>query len=318
MKFLLNICLLACSFSLTAQTPQAVESYFNFFNNQHVAVNNLAMQYLQYSVHSTDMALVEGKRQAVVEQLNKSITEVEAMPELSSEDNLKATALEVFRSFLNSFKMDFVEVMQLKAVSQNSYESMETYFESRKEAEKKVDEAANQYLVAQKAFAEKHAIQLQMAEENKDVQDLNRLNSYHQAVFMRYFKVMMRNNDFMQALNEQDIEKIAAMRQKLVEESAQSLKSLQQMPAFKDETIYKNSAIALVEKVSELAKTDYSKLENIMKKPDADRTQEDVTAFNDLVQNMQTAVMPLNEATNKQGNELLKLYVPKPRMTKRA
>jgi hypothetical protein len=293
-----------------------VERYFTFFNNQHVAVNNLAMQYLQYSVHSTDMNLIENKRQGVTKQLKESIAAVEAVPNIAADDQLKPTALEVFRSFLSSFEMDFVKVLQLKANSQSSYESMEAYFASRKEAEAKVDEAANRYLEAQKAFAEKHSIQLQLAEENQDVQDLNRLNNYHQAIFMRYFKVLMRNAEFTEALNAQDATAIAEARKVLLTESEAQLKRLEAMPAFQEEAVYKPAAVELVTAIRDLAKTDYLKLEQIMSKAATERTQEDANQFNTLVQGLQTKIMPLNEEANQQGNELLKQYVPKPRMTK--
>ncbi|MEM1327355.1 MAG: hypothetical protein AAGI23_15435 [Bacteroidota bacterium] len=317
MKYLLINFLFLATFNLSAQSAEDIERYFTFFNNQHIAVNNLAMQYLQYSVHSTDMALIENKRQSVIEQLNKSIQEVEAMPTLKDDDQLKPTALEVFRSFLGSFEMDFVEVLQLKANSQSSYESMEAYFQSRKDAEKKVDEAADRYLEAQKAFAEKHDIQLQLAEENQDVQDLNRLNNYHQAIFMRYFKILMRNAEFTEALNTQDATEIAKTRNILLIESEAQLKSLAAMPAFQGESIYKPAAVELITTIRDLAKTDYLTLEQIMHKPGAERTQEDANQFNSIVQGLQTKVMPLNQKANEQGNELLKKYVPKPRMTQR-
>jgi hypothetical protein len=53
-----------------------------------------------------------------------------------------------------------------------------------------------------------------------------------------------------------------------------------------------------------------------MSKAATERTQEDANEFNTLVQGLQTKIMPLNEKANQQGNELLKQYVPKPRMTK--
>ncbi|NJL74457.1 MAG: hypothetical protein HC892_04850 [Saprospiraceae bacterium] len=44
-----------------AQTQEEISNYLDFFNNQHQAVNQLTMSYLQYAVHSDDFAFVEQK-----------------------------------------------------------------------------------------------------------------------------------------------------------------------------------------------------------------------------------------------------------------
>ncbi|MEM0993229.1 MAG: hypothetical protein AAGI49_09340 [Bacteroidota bacterium] len=316
MRKYLSILCCAITLAASAQPMNQVEEYFTFFNNQHVLVNNLAMNYLQYSVHSSDFGLIEKKRQEVIDQLDKSITAVKAIEPLTEDDQLKPTALEVFQSFSASFNMDFVDLMQLKMSSQTSYESMEQYFEARKEAEQKMDEAANRYLEAQKAFAEKHNILLQDAEANGDIQDLNQLNNYHQAIFLKYFKALSRNNEFMNAMNSQDADAIAKARLQLEQDSDETLKVLQNMPAFKDDTAYRDAAIDLVEKLNTLAKGDFKKLEDISKKSPADRTQADVDVFNKTIQSLQTVVPNLNAAVNEKGNELMKKFVPKPRLTK--
>ncbi|MEM9887124.1 MAG: hypothetical protein AAF849_14620 [Bacteroidota bacterium] len=316
MKKYITILCCAWTISLAAQPMNQVEEYFTFFNNQHVLVNNLAMNYLQYSVHSSDFGLIEKKRQEVIEQLNQSIAKIKATAVLTEDDQLKPTALNVFESFLASFNMDFTQLMQLKANSQTSYEAMEKYFQARKAAEQKMEENANLYLQAQKDFAEKHNFILQDAEANSDIQDLNRLNNYHQAIFLKYFKILSRNNEFMNALNSQDAAAIAKARLQLEQDSEANLKVLKEMPAFKEDSAYRDAAIGLVNQLNEIAKGDYQKLENISKKSPADRTQEDVNQFNVLIQKLQTELPALNTAINEKGNELLKKFVPKPRMTK--
>ncbi len=299
-----------------AQTDNVLE-YLNFFNSHHIAVNNVSMDYLQYSVHKEDINEIDGKRQEVVAQLTTSIDQIKQAPAFGEDNSLKEDALKVYQLLLKSFSGDFTELFQLKLQSQTSFEAMEKYFAARKATEKQVEEASKKYLNAQINFAKKYNIELIEAEQNNDVEVLNRLNNYHQSVFLRYFKVNILNNDFMDALNTQDTEKATQVLVKLKSVSAAELKLLEAMPAFDGDDSYKNAAIALVKDIKELSAESYPTLLNILKKPQSELTQEDVEQFNSIIATAQGELPTLNNNVNMAGNNLLKKFVPAPRVGQR-
>lgn len=301
---------------LHAQTENVVE-YLNFFNDHHIAINNVAMAYLQYSVHREDINEIDGKRQEVVAQLTISIDQIKQSPPFGEDNSLKEEALKVYQLLLKSFSGDFSELFQLKLQSQTSFEAMEKYFAARKITEKQVEEASKRYLNAQINFAKKYNVELIEAEQNNDIEVLNRLNNYHQAVFLRYFKVNVLNNDFMDALNMQDTEKATKILIQLKSVSETELKSLQAMPGFDGDESYKNAAIALVQEVKKLSSENYPKMLNILKKPQSELTQEDVKQFNSIIATTQVALPTLNNNVNLAGNDLLKKFVPEPRVGQR-
>lgn len=318
MKFFFGLLFSAISFTLVAQSGSDVNNYLTFFNNQHTAVNNAAMAYLQFSVHSEDLNLIQEKRQTVLNQLNNSIDLIQKAPAFKEEDNsLKDEALNVFQTLRSSFDENPAEMMQLKMQSQTSFDAMESYFNAQKVAQQKMEAASGRYLAAQRAFAEKYNVQLVEADENNDIQDLNRLNNYHQAVLLKYFKVTARNNDFMEAMNSQDLEKAQQVLDELSKDSEAALASLKAMPDFKEDSAYRMAAIELVAAIDDLAKNGYGTMLNLMKKSPTERTQADVDAFNKTATSFQTLIPQLNQKTMEAGNELLKKYVPQPRATKR-
>ncbi len=318
MRLLLSFFLSLIALTAFAQSASDVNNYLTFFNNQHIAVNNAAMAYLQFSVHSEDLNLIQEKRQNVVSQLNNSIELIQKAPAFEQEDNsLKAEALNVFNSLLSSFSENPTELLQLKMQSQNSYEAMEKYFEAQKASEKKMEIASERYLGAQKAFAEKYNVQLVEAADNNDIKDLNQLNNYHQAIFLRYFKVTVRNNDFMEALNGQNFEQAQQALNQLAEDSGAERKSLNAMPDFKQDSTYRMAAVELVEAIDDLANEGYKTMLDLMQKAPTERTQTDVDTFNEVATQFQTIIPQLNQKAMEAGNELLKKYVPKPRATKR-
>lgn len=295
-----------------AQTQEEISNYLDFFNNQHQAVNQLTMSYLQYAVHSDDFAFVEQKRQELIAQLNKSIAALKELKSSNMDDSMQKAALEVYENYLNSFEADFSELLQLKMNSQSSYEAMEKYFEARKLAEQKVDQASNRYNEAFKAFAQKYNIQLMEAEENSAISSLNQLNNYQQTIFLKYYKVVTLNNQFMDALNGQNIAAAKTSQTELLQATEQTLKSLRAMPPFKEDSSYRDAAIKFIELIKSLSKEGYTKMIQMLEKPDTQRTQEDVNQYNNVITQLQEQLPQLDQAVQMASSELLKKFVPKP------
>lgn len=303
--------------SIFAQSSTEITEYLNLFDNQHAAVNNLTMTYLQYSVHSEDYDLIEQKRQELIKQLDASINTIKAVKPLGEDSSLKDEALNVYESIRATFNVDFAELLTLKMQSQNSYDALKKYFEARKIAEQKVDDASDRFLAAQRTFAEKHNIQLIEGDVNSDVKALNKLNNYHQAIMLRYFGTMMLNNDFMEAMNSGNAEIAEEKRALLQKESEMALDSLTAMPAFEEDDTYRNSAIELVKLFKTLSTESYPKVLKVMQMDATERKQEDVDAYNSILQKINQELPVLNEKVSVTGNELLKKYVPKPRETRK-
>ncbi|KAA3630913.1 MAG: hypothetical protein DWQ02_17170 [Bacteroidetes bacterium] len=305
--FLLSFCFIGI---LSAQEFSAPVDYFDYLNNQHnqLVVKNL--EYVQHSVHSEDVQEVEAKRIEVIEQLGKTILKVGTLPPYGEDDSIRKELLTVLKSYLESFEIEFTEINILKSKSSESYEAMQEYLDAQDAAEKKLAKAADQYQKAQREFAERHNIKLLEAEENSEINQINKVNAYYRVVFMKYFRISKLNAAFTDAMNARDVENMKIFRLKLLTAAREELKKLQLFPDFNGNTRFRDSGIEIVKFHKELAEEDYQKMVNIMGKEEI--SQEDVNTYNAIINRINNKVAELTNIYNNELNNLLRSNVPKP------
>ncbi|NJL74456.1 MAG: hypothetical protein HC892_04845 [Saprospiraceae bacterium] len=175
-----------------------------------------------------------------------------------------------------------------------------------------MDQASNRYNEAFKAFAKKYNIQLMEAEENSAISELNQLNNYQQTIFLKYYRIVTLNNQFMEALNGQNVAAAKTLQTQLLQATEQTLKSLRAMPPFKEDSSYRDAAIKFIELINSLSKEGYTKMIQMLEKPDTQRTQEDVNQYNNVITQLQEKLPQLDQSVQTASSELLKKFVPKP------
>jgi hypothetical protein len=296
--------------SLTAQEFSTPVQYFDYLNNEHNQLAAKNLEYVQYSVHSEDVQEVESKRMEVIDQLGKAILKVGTLPPYKEDDTMRKELLTVLKMYLESFEIEFTEINMLKSESSESYESMQKYLEAQDVAEKKLAKAADQFQAAQREFAQKNNIKLIQAEENSEINQINKVNAYYRVVFMKYFRISKLNAAFTDAMNEKDVDNMQKARLQLLEATREELKKLRLFPDFNGDTEFRQAGINYVEFHKDLAEGDYNKMITIMKKENV--SQEDVDTYNEIINRINTKTNDLNNAYNNALNNLLRNNVPKP------
>lgn len=295
--------------SLWAQPMDAVK-YFEFLNNEHVAIVSKSLEYVQYSVHSKEAAEVETKRLALIMQISQSLEKVKKQEADKSQAHLREEMLSVLTSYLESFNVEFKVLTSLRLESENSFEAMDQYLTAQDAAEKKLSAAADRFLNAQRDFAKKNNILLVESDRNSEINQINRLNNYHRAVFLRYFKISKRNAAFLDAMGKQDGKEMSKILPVLQEECKQEWKKLQAMPDFNGDTGFRDANVKIVEFIKGLAEGGYAKVTAAFQKKGL--SQEDVGTFNEVVETFNSQFSKLIDDYNQASDRLFKNNVPKP------
>lgn len=310
MKRVLTIVLcLITGVNINAQTVDPVK-YFEFLNNEHVAIVSKSLEYVQHSVHSDDVAGVERKRIELINQIGVATTNVNNQPTDKATAGLKADMLSVLNAYKEAFRNEFSTLLQLKVESDNSYEAMQKYLDAQDAVEKKLAQAADRFLLAQKEFAKKNNILLVESDRNSEINQINRLNNYHRAVFLRYFRLSKRNAAVLDAMGKQDAKLMEKERLLLLEESKQELKMLGLMPAFNGDTDFRDATSRIAAFHKDMAENDFAKVVAALRKKEM--TQEDVDAYNKAVDRYNSESGPLIDGYNQASEKLFKKNVPKP------
>lgn len=311
MKQLIFLLLTLSTFGLLhAQDFTNPLQYFDYLNQQHAELGGKNLEYVQHSVHNENIQEVEGKRIEVLKQLGRAVIRVGVLPSYEGDDAMRLELMKVLKVYLESFEIEFSEINMLKSKSSESFEAMQKYLDAQDAAEKKLAKAADKYLQAQKAFAERHSIKLVEAEGNSEIDQINQVNAYYRVIFMKYFKISKLNAAFSDALNEKDTKAMEKSRLILLSAAKYELKKLQLFPSFKGDAQYRDAATEVVKFYKIMAGDGYKKMTIISAKEEL--TNEDVDTYNQVITLLNVKSTELINAYNNALNQLLRNNVPKP------
>lgn len=308
--------LLACGSLAAQQSMTNAVAYNDFLVNEQMNIQNRQLEYIQYAVHSDDYNQVEGKRQAVKAQMEASLSRVKALPPFNEDAKLSDEMVQLIEISLSVVNTEFNEANTLKRNSRESYEAMEKYLAALQEGEQKLAEANARFGEAQKAFAERHGLELVESEgSNNVVETINKLNRYHRSIYLKEFQVARLNADFVDALNNKDIEAMDQARKGIQQACEENLKYLRSLPDFNGNTSYRDAAIAEMSYFQQLAGDKYTQLIAISKKEQP--TQEDVNDFNSIIMSLNEELPELSRQFQEASAELMQENVPRPIQYKR-
>lgn len=310
----LLLCLLGFG-SFATQAQQTIDNpiaYFDFFNQEHSALAQKNMEYLQYAVHSDDLSVIAEKRLALLAQVQQSQAKMSQLPNFASDAGLKATMVDVLKTYEELFEVGFQEVEALKLSAQDGFNQMEKYLAAQTAAEQKMAGASAQLLAAQQQFAKANNIQLQMEPGSvTEAQQLNALNEYQRNIFLRSFRVGKLNAQFLLAMEEEAADQLEQIRLQLLQAANEEIPALKKVSDYNGDTAYRDAVVAQLEILQALASDDYPAVVKVIAKGDQ-LSQEDVNAYNTAISKVNTALNPATEKINIALQNLLRNNVPKP------
>lgn len=314
MKYLIQIVvfLLLSNFSLRAQQFSSPIEYFDYINEQHMALSQKNLEYLQYSVHSDDLQLIEEKRFAIIKQLAEAVIRIGQLPPYDGDAAMKDEMLKVLEMYISSFEVEYKDINHLKARSLESFEAMEEYLAAEDAAEKKLAEAAELFRTAQEHFAQKHNIQLKFAEENSEIAQINKLNDYYRSIFLRQFKVSKLDAIFWDAVEKKDPKEMEKARLSLLSAAKSESKKLSSFPAFNDNTSFRDAAKDKINFLESLAEKNYKTIITVTTKPQEQLTQEDVDEYNNTINTYNQKNQEYTDKYNSEMDKLFKANIPRP------
>jgi hypothetical protein len=302
--------------SLASQAQQTIDNpivYFDFFNQEHSALAQKNMEYLQYAVHSEDLGVIAEKRLALLAQVQQSQAKMSQFPDFAGGDaGLKATMAEVLQTYEELFEVGFMEVEALKLNAQDGFNQMEKYLAAQTAAEQKMAGASAKLLATQQQFAKANNILLQMEPGSvTEAQQLNALNEYQRNIFLRSFRVGKLNAQFLLAMEKESTGDIEQIRQQLLKATTEEIPQLKKVAPYNGDSAYRDAVVAQLEILQTMARDDYPALVRVKAKGDQ-LTQDDVDAYNTAISKVNTLLNPATEKINVALQNLLRNNVPKP------
>lgn len=287
---------------------EKASDYNNFIVDQQ---NQLILRIIDYNIsniHNNNAEENNQKRLEIIRQIEASIEKLNSLPPFKGDSKLRDEALLVFTLYKTTCDVEFNEINSLRKERETSYESMRSYLNTQDKVEEKLKEAGEKFIKAQHDFARKHKITIKDENSQNYFKDVAQVNQYSRHVTLEYFRVSKIDADFLEALNTQQSTVMEAKRKEILTTAETSLKNLEEISPYHQDSAYKANAIALVNYHIGLANKEYLELVQIIQKKG--RTQEDVNRYNELVVQINNTSQKLVAELNKENKEMLKRHIP--------
>lgn len=331
---------LAVVCQIQAQSYQNALEYLQFVDEQQKDIPRRTWRYTKAIAHSRSDRAVENKREQLVKEIEKALDKIKKAPGYEGNE-FKEQVLENLEFTKNLLNNDYEKIIDMKAVSEQSYDAMEAYMKAQELTDEKMEEVQKTYENNYYAFASKHNIEIIESESDlgKKMAVSNEVFKYYKKMYLIYFKVYVNEIYLMDALNAGDANAIQQNANALSRSAKEGLAILDTISAYNDD----KSLIDITRKSFEFFEdeadnkisilVDFLILNEDMQKsqealentPKRKRTKEQVDKFNAMVNDFNKAVKTYNRTNstlnrtrsivirdiNEANQEFLSRHIPK-------
>lgn len=308
---------IACVAPLKADTREAL-AYMNEVSAPSSRIAADMWAYIKSAAHSKNPAETEARRTTLIRSVEQSILQVNQVRAYKDETRFRGSILKFLNTMYSMLKEDYARIVDMEEVAEQSYDLMEAYILARKKASEKLNQAADELRIEEKRFASENNITLieQESEISRNLKKAGEVMNYHNQVYLIFFRSYKQEIYMIDAAQKRDINKIEQNRATLLKYSEEGLTALRSLASYSGDSSLIDSCRAALEFYRKEASEDTVILtEFLLKneqfaefkkafdlKPQADRTQADVDAYNKRVNEVNALAQKqnsMNQASNQ-------------------
>ncbi len=301
-----------------AQNMDDAGAYMNYFSAESDAIQADMWDYTRSVSHGKSARTVEKRRAELIKTSDAALAKVKKAKDYDGNSEYKDAVITFFNIINIVLKEDYAKIVDMEAVSEQSYDDMEAYMMARELANDKQTEAAKELAVAQKKFANDNGVTLVESDDPLDskMEIAGLVYDHYNEVFLIFFKSNKQEMYLMDAIKAKDLSGIEQNREALKSTVETDKAKLTDVEAYKGDKTMVDATKALFkfyEKEADdtqLAIDYFLKVENFNKIKEAfdqikekNRTQEDVDQYNNAINELNAAVEAYHEM-NEENNKL--------------
>ena len=292
-----------------AQGTTAVE-YMNTISVKYRKIQQDMWDYTSAVAHGKSAKKVESRRAELIQTTFQAMNEMKRMPAFEGDATYRDSVVSFLNMYYIILKEDYAQIVDMEAISEQSYNDMEAYMTAKGMANEKMNSAAAMVADQQKVFAGQHNITLHDADDNlsKNMVAADEVYEYYNVLYLIFFKSYIQEKYLIEAINKKDVSAIEQNKNALLSTANEGLEKLESVADFKGDntivtacteilTFYKDEAENKVSLITDYfiktenfntIKTSFDQI-----KPN-NRTQADVDAYNNAVNAMNASVEVYN------------------------
>lgn len=298
--------------SKAQEFDQAID-YLEFVNEYSEDISQRMWKYTTAIAHSKNDRNIERKRRQIIKAFDKGIQDIKKAKSFEGEE-FKAKVLESFELNKNLLNQDYAKVVDLKEISEQSYDNMEAYFLTQQKANEKMEQLQNEYSENLEAYALQHKINLVDGETElgNKIKASSEVFEHNNALYLIFFKANIIENQIMKSISEENMLAVQQNISSLKAAAEEGLAAIDTLALYKnDASVQKATKQALEFYITEtetylpemldflILNSDFKKLKaKIDETPQRKRTEAQIDAFNKKVTQVNEGVDNYNRLNN--------------------
>lgn len=310
LKFYFTLLLLSVMTHSHSQNFKNASEYLDFLGKEQTAISKSMWNYTKAVAHSKQDRTIRGKRNVLIKTVERAILKIKKAPGYDG-DNYKNKVLKQLTFNLDLLNHDYAKIVDMKEVAEQSYDLMEAYMLAQELADKKMEEAQQQYEVDFYAYAEKHNISILESDTDlgKKMKISNKVFKHYNEMYLTYFKVYINEVYLLDALKTSDVGAIEQSANALAETANEGLEKLATLEVYKGDKSIINITKELFDFFKDEAENETPKLIDFLllnenfetikttldKTPERKRTKKQIDNYNEQVKLLNKGVKDYNE-----------------------
>ena len=301
-----------------SQSTENAGEYMAYFSDEFKIMQKDMWDYTSSVSHGKSARTVEKRRFELVKTSDASLAKVKKAKDFDGDSDYKDAVVNYFQIINIVLKEDYAEIVDMEAISEQSYDAMEAYMMARDQANDKQAEASEALTAAQRKFAEENDVTLVEASDalNDKMKVAGEVFDHYNEVYLIFFKSNKQEIYMMDAIESRDLSAIEQNRDALTATVEEGFEKLKDVVAYEgDKTMMTATEEIFAFYAQEVKDVKiilnyFLKTENFKKikeafdqKKEKDRTQEDVDQFNNGVNEMNAAITEYNEMTERNNEQ---------------
>lgn len=291
-------------------------AYITAVSNAQNDMNKTYMAYVSTAAHSSRKRKIERQRQQTIESITNCKYKIAEIPLFKGDNTLRQSSMNYVQLCYKVFNEDYAHIVNMEDISEQSYDGMQAYLllqeatnDTLKAASERINKAVND-------FAAKYNVKLieDKSELGEKMEAAGKLSKYRDKVYLLFFKCSWEDNQLTEAVNKKNVSNIEQVKSALYKYAVEGLATLDTTKAFENDpslatacrqalNFYKKEAESEIAKISDffIKQETFDKLKKEIDAK-AERTQQDVDAYNKAVKEFNAAVNQYNQVNNSLNN----------------
>lgn len=302
---------------------QSAVEYMESLTSGYSQMHSDMWDYTRSVSHGKSARKVEKRRMELITSAKEALRNAKSAKAFAGSTELRDSVVSYFNTINLVLNQDYAQLVDMEEVAEQSYDLMEAYIMMREMAGDKQEAASKMIGEEQSKFALANNINLiqTSSDLDKKMAVAGKVYDHYNSVYLAFFKSNKQELYLMDAISKQDVNAIEQNRNALLSNVKEGYEKLDTITLYSDdkrmvEATKKVFAFYQIEaeKGMEVVLDYFLKSENFQKVKasfdaikEKSRTQQDVDAFNNAVNEMNAAVVTYNKQNDEYNSKRSKL-----------